>query len=48
MPTEPTGFEHVGSVKITSTSATERDGFRKRQGETCPGSGQVPGDLPRV
>ena len=46
MPTEPTGFEHIGSVRITSTSATERRGFRKRQDETYPGSGPAPRDLP--
>jgi len=28
MPTEATGLEHVTPVKITSTSATERAGFR--------------------
>jgi len=37
MPTEATGLEHVTPVKITSTSATERAGFRK-----CRRSGSLP------
>ncbi len=29
MPSKPTGFEHLDPLRITSTSATERSGFRR-------------------